>query len=318
MHKGIITVAGGKGGTGKTFVTANLGTALAQIGHKVIIVDADFGGSDLNQFMSIKRPKHSLSNILLNENKELEEILIDTGTDNLKMIACGALVYGTANMHFFKKFDLMNRIKKLEADYIILDIGAGTSFNTIDFFNLSDQGILVLNFNPVSRQNALVFLQTSLYRKLIQTIRKNKRVWKKIEVYLKEEKRGAFNIDFVLQWIIENSEQLVQVLRELLFSYRPKVLFNKIEEHDLTNGSVEESFNSIMQTARNSLQIDVDYLGAIRNDPHVELSLRSGDTFLANNLDSAASQDIFRICLEKISDMGPAFLEASGRVNKNG
>ncbi len=71
MHKGIITVAGGKGGTGKTFVTANLGTALAQIGHKVIIVDADFGGSDLNQFMSIKRPKHSLSNILLNENKEL-------------------------------------------------------------------------------------------------------------------------------------------------------------------------------------------------------------------------------------------------------
>ncbi len=305
VKKGIITVAGGKGGTGKTFVTANLGTALAQIGHKVILVDADFGCSNLNHFMSVKRPAHSISDILLNEKKELEEILIDTGVDNLKMIACGSLVYGTANIHFFKKLNLLRRIQKLDADYILVDIGAGTSFNTIDFFNLSNQGILLLNYNPISRQNALVFLKTSLYRKLIQTIKSDKRVWKRIELYLKEQKRSAFDINLVLDWIIKNSEQMVNVLRELLADYRPKVLFNKVEENDLTNGNIEESFNAIMNTARNSLQIDIDYLGAIRIDPNVEKSLKAGDLFLMNNQDSAASKDIFRICQKKISDLGP-------------
>ena len=305
MNKGIITVAGGKGGTGKTFVTANLGTALAQIGHKVIIVDADFGCSNLNHFMSIKRPEYSISNILLNEKKELEEILIDTGVDNLKMIACGSLLYGTANIHFFKKLNLLRKIQKLDADYILVDIGAGTSFNTIDFFNLSNQGILLVNYNPISRQNAMVFLKTSLYRKLIQTIKQNKRVWRKIELYLKEEKRSAFDINLVLQWIINNSEQMVNVLRELLADYRPKILFNKVEENDLSSGNIEESFKAIMNTSRNSLQIDVDYLGAIRSDPNVEESLKAGDLFLMKNQDSAASKDIVRICQEKISDMRP-------------
>ena len=108
---------------------------------------------------------------------------------------------------------------------------------------------------------------------------------------------------------------MVQVLRDLLFNYRPKILFNKIEEQDIANGSIEESFKSIMQVSRNSLQIDVDYLGAIRNDPHVEQSVRSGKLFLTNNHDSAASQDIFKISLEKISEMGPALLKATPQTD---
>ena len=69
------------------------------------------------------------------------------------------------------------------------------------------------------------------------------------------------------------------------------------------------------QLDRFLLQIDVDYLGAIRNDPHVEQSVRSGKLFLTNNHDSAASQDIFKISLEKISEMGPALLKATPKTD---
>lgn len=68
--KGIYTVAGGKGGTGKTFITANLGAALAVSGHKVLVIDADFGCSDLHNFMAIRQPRYSFSNFFLNEVKD--------------------------------------------------------------------------------------------------------------------------------------------------------------------------------------------------------------------------------------------------------
>lgn len=291
LNKGLYTVAGGKGGTGKSFVTANMGAVLATAGNKVLVIDADFGCSDLHHFMAIQRPEHSFSNFFLNEVTDLRQLLIDTEIDNLKMIASGARVYGLANMHFFKKVNLLRQIGKLEFDYVFIDLGAGISFNNVDFFNLSNEGVIVLNNNPLSRQNALIFIKTALYRKLIQNIRKNKRVWKKIEMHLKAENKDAFEINTILNWIIENSEEMVQVLRDLLFQFRPKLVYNKVRESDLSNGTIEQNYNSFKAVTRQHLQIDLDYLGAIRHDENVEKATQRGDLFFVNNMESDAAKD---------------------------
>jgi len=298
LQKGLYTVAGGKGGTGKSFVTANMGAALATAGNKVLVIDADFGCSDLHHFMAIQKPEYSFSNFFLNEVTDLRQLLIDTEIDNLKMIASGARVYGLANMHFFKKVSLLRQIGKLEFDYIFIDLGAGISFNNVDFFNLSNEGIIVLNNNPLSRQNALIFIKTALYRKLIQNIRKNKPVWQEIELHLKTEKKDAFEINTILNWIIENSEEMVQVLRDLLFQFRPKLIYNKVRESDLSNGTIEQNFNSLKTVTRQHLQIDLDYLGAIRNDENVEKATQRGDLFFVNNMESDAAKD-FRVMFSK-------------------
>ena len=56
-NKKVWTFAGGKGGTGKTAITANIGVALATMGYRVILVDADLGGANLHTILNIKRPK---------------------------------------------------------------------------------------------------------------------------------------------------------------------------------------------------------------------------------------------------------------------
>lgn len=69
MNKGIISIAGGKGGTGKTFFTVNFGISLASMGYDVIVIDGDFGGPDVHNFLSVERPGSSLTDFFLKEKK---------------------------------------------------------------------------------------------------------------------------------------------------------------------------------------------------------------------------------------------------------
>ncbi len=62
--KRVWTFAGGKGGTGKTVMTANIGVALATMGYHVILVDADLGGANLHTILNIKYPSITLSDFI--------------------------------------------------------------------------------------------------------------------------------------------------------------------------------------------------------------------------------------------------------------
>ena len=49
----ILPIAGGKGGTGKSFLVANLSIALAAQGFKVVVIDLDLGGSNLHSYRGL-------------------------------------------------------------------------------------------------------------------------------------------------------------------------------------------------------------------------------------------------------------------------
>jgi flagellar biosynthesis protein FlhG len=56
----IWTIGGGKGGSGKSFITANIGICLSKLGVRVILIDADLGGANLHTFLGIPPPNLSL------------------------------------------------------------------------------------------------------------------------------------------------------------------------------------------------------------------------------------------------------------------
>ncbi len=60
----IWVIGGGKGGTGKTLLCANLAIDLAQNGERVIAVDADFGGPNLHTALGVPPPERSLTDFL--------------------------------------------------------------------------------------------------------------------------------------------------------------------------------------------------------------------------------------------------------------
>jgi len=98
LNKNIFTVAGGKGGTGKSIIAANLGIGLAILGKRVILVDGDLGGPDLHNYLNLRRPQFTLNDFFMNRVNSLEEIILDTPMPDLKVISGGTTLLGVDNI----------------------------------------------------------------------------------------------------------------------------------------------------------------------------------------------------------------------------
>ena len=82
----IVPIAGGKGGVGKSFLTANLAAALAEMGHRTIAVDADLGASNLHSFLGLPNEYPGIGDFLKARTAELDEMLVPTTIPNLHFL----------------------------------------------------------------------------------------------------------------------------------------------------------------------------------------------------------------------------------------
>ena len=162
----IWAIGGGKGGVGKSTLSLLLAFWLARTGKKTILMDADLGGANVHTLMGIMHPVRTLNDYLKRRYDHLEEICIDTEVENLRIICGAGDILSLANPHAAQKAKIIQNIYKLKADYVVLDLGAGTSFNVLDFFNMADKKIVVLVPQPISIQNAYAFVRNAVYRKL--------------------------------------------------------------------------------------------------------------------------------------------------------
>ena len=100
----VIAVAGGKGGIGKTMVSASLAIALAQADTRVVLFDADLGGANVHTVMGIYAPERTLYDFVARRVKGLEELLIPSPFDGLQLI-CGSP--GTSGMANLERGDIL-------------------------------------------------------------------------------------------------------------------------------------------------------------------------------------------------------------------
>ena len=82
----IWTIGGGKGGSGKSFLTVNMGICLSKLGVRVVLIDADLGGANLHTFLGISPPTLSLSDFIKKRVSHLREVLIPTAIPNLQLL----------------------------------------------------------------------------------------------------------------------------------------------------------------------------------------------------------------------------------------
>jgi flagellar biosynthesis protein FlhG len=144
----IIAVASGKGGVGKSLVSANLAIALTLVNKSVVLADLDLGGSNLHLVLGEHVGTRGIGTFLNNGKTKIHDIMYQTAWKGLRFIPGEAELPGAANVTSPSKKRLVKALRGLDADYLILDLGAGTSFNTIDFFLLSGCGMLVATRDP--------------------------------------------------------------------------------------------------------------------------------------------------------------------------
>jgi flagellar biosynthesis protein FlhG len=162
----IWAIGGGKGGVGKSLVTANLSICLSLMGYRIIAIDLDLGGANLHTCLGAKIPEKTLSDYLTKKVRNMSELVTPTLIENLSIISGAQDDVGVANLKHMQKTKILSRLRELDADFILLDLGAGTTFNTLDFFISADQGILVSLPEPTSIENTYRFIKSVYHRKL--------------------------------------------------------------------------------------------------------------------------------------------------------
>jgi len=147
----LIAIASGKGGVGKTVMTANLGTALAQLGKKVIMVDADLDMANLELVLGMEGRPITLQDVL-NGEAHLQDTIYDA-PGGAKFVPAGI------SPQQFKRVDPEKLAKMISdltayADIILLDCPAGIGRDTIACFSACKEVILVMTPEPMSATDA--------------------------------------------------------------------------------------------------------------------------------------------------------------------
>ena len=289
--KNIWAVAGGKGGVGKSFVCCNLSIDLAQRGNSVVVIDADFGGPNLHTFMGLSTSIISVSDFIKSNQLRLDDVLLPTGIPNLKLASGAHDVLGMANLNIVQQNKLIKAVRSLNVDYVLIDLGAGTSAYTLDLFIMADRGILVTAPEPTSVENTYRFIKSAFYRKLKAVIRHpGVKAFLERITESKDERTPKTPADLVTE-ISEINSQAGETLKFELAKFNPKLVINQVR----TQTDVRIGF-SMGQACKKYFGIDLGYVGFIEHDSYVLQSIRQRRPVLLQSPDSTAST-----CIHKVS-----------------
>jgi flagellar biosynthesis protein FlhG len=297
----IIPIASGKGGVGKSLVAANLSIALAQSGHKVILADLDLGSSNIHLFLGIHSVTMGVGTYLLDSKVVFQDLLIQTEYNNLFFIPGDAEIPGLANITYTQKTKLIKNLLGLEADFLILDLGAGTEYNIIDFFLLSGKGIIVTMPSLAAILSAYFFLKTAVFR-IMQNIFKNGSEGHK---FLKRWRKDSKSLQY--QSISKCLEELKELdplsyhdYMQKVANFNPRLILNMLEDpQDAEKGE------RLYRYSQKNLGLNLEHLGVVYRDDLQNTALNAKIPIIKYKPKAVLSQAIYRIS-EKVSEfVGP-------------
>lgn len=158
-----IAVTSGKGGVGKTNISINLAQALIRGGKEVLLMDVDLGLANADILLGTVPPYH-LGHFLRGEKDILQ--VIHRTQSKLKLIAGGSGLVELGNLSSGQLQPVLRSLRRLEgeADYLILDTGAGLSDTVMEFVLAADQVLVITTPEPTSMADAYTTIKALYYR----------------------------------------------------------------------------------------------------------------------------------------------------------
>jgi flagellar biosynthesis protein FlhG len=286
----IWSIGGGKGGCGKSFITANIGICLATSGVKVILIDADLGGANLHTVLGISPPALTLSDFIQKRVSHLQDVLIPTSVPNLRLLTGSQDLLNAADTKGVQRQRILKAIRTLDGDYILVDLGAGNAMSVLDFFLMSDGGILIVTPEPTAVENTYRFLRSAFYRRLRQSISLHP-VRELIDGAMDvKNEMGIQNPYDLIDAVKKVSEEAGRRLVEEIDAFQPNLILNQVR----TEKDVDIGF-SIRSASKKYFGIHLHYLGYVAYDQEVNLSIRKRRPLVLENPHSKAARCISEI-----------------------
>lgn len=290
--KKIWAIGGGKGGVGKSLVSANVSICLALMGHKVVAVDLDLGGANLHTTLGLPIPQVTLSDYVSKKVTNFEELLVSTPIPNLKIISGAQDELGMANLKHMHKNQIIRKLHDLDADYILFDLGAGTAFNTIDFFITADKGILVVLPEPTSIENTYRFIKSVFYRRLKMIDGVSDDIERLIDEAMnaKLASGGTTSPADLVKRITEINPEVGLKIKEEMSHFRPNLIINQVR----SQADIDIGY-SIQSICRKYFGIEMAFPGFLDYDQSVWQSVRKRKPLLIEYPNSRLVNNFDRI-----------------------
>jgi flagellar biosynthesis protein FlhG len=215
----VLAVTSGKGGVGKTNISANLAICLAASQKKVLLVDADLSLGNLDVIMNL-RNKYNISH-MLNGRKSLEEI-IHTGPAGIEVICGVSGLEDIADLNEFQRQRLLKELSELQSnsDAIVIDTAAGISKSVVGFCLAADHVLVVTTPEATAMTDGYAMIKVlagnnfggriSLIVNMAQTISEGKKTYQQISSVAKR----FLNIHVYDAGVLLRDEQLVSAVRQ--------------------------------------------------------------------------------------------------------
>ncbi len=306
----IYAIGGGKGGSGKSFLAANLGVLCAKLGHNTVLVDLDLGGSNLHSLLGFRQTKHGLNSYLNRSVQDLSDAAVPTEIPNLHLISSMDCSLEIGNLFYAQKLKIINALRKLPFDTVFLDLGAGSTYNVLDFFLSAHHGIFVFTPEPTSIQNTVHFIK-AIYLRRVKQILKQYAFGKVVREIEEESEAGVVRspldiVERVLTLEEDRGKRLERELRKLSF----KLVLNQYRKHiDETLG------NKIEKVCNRHFHAGFQFIGNIAYDERVHNSILAKTIFANKYPYTPTSTDLKHAAERMLKDSGETSV-ATGSVER--
>lgn len=270
-----VAIAGGKGGVGKSVIAANLAISLSRFGQRVVIVDADLGAANQHTLFGIDRPGHTLQALVEGRISSLEQAVVPTTAPRVGLVPGSGAVIGAANIGHARKIKLIRHIAAIDADVVIVDCGAGTGYDAVDFYDMADLRLVVVAPQLTSMQNAYAFLKSALFRSL----RKSAMCHREREL-LEGATLGSETerVDEVIARVRKSDAVFADALANCVSSFQASIVGNLID-HD----GQQRAIRSVAAMFHDFLGLTVPVLANLRRDNRVHQSVTRRRPFLLDH-----------------------------------
>ncbi len=305
----LLAIGGGKGGVGKTFVTANLATSLARLGQRVVVVDMDLEGANLHTCLGVPSPQRSLADFVSEREEDLGKLLVDTPIPNLKMIGATHCNLADAQPSHLRRVRLLRGLRQLDADLVLLDLGAGSHASVLDYFLVSDDGILVLQPEPTSVENAYTFLRAAFYRRMrLAMVGHGVRQLVTMAMDQRNERGIRTPLDLLREIEATDTAEAHRFV-ETMRVFKPRIIVNGVR----TAEDVKLGF-AVGSVCKKYFGIEAEYLGYVNYDDQARRSVSMRRPIVDMQNDSDVSIYLQRIARKLLGlPSAAAAQQAAGR-----
>ena len=281
-------IGGGKGGVGKSFISSAMACALAQKGKRVILVDADLGGANLHTMFGIKVPERTLNDFLKKKYNSMSEVMLPTALPSLSLICGASDILELANPGYGQRKRLIKGLSELTAEFVIIDVGAGSSYANLDFFNAAEVGIIVTCPTPTAIQNAYSFLKMALHRRISGAI-EGRDLKSKATLLLEGDDRVR-DIDGFIQAMRSIDAGAADRIHDAMGLSHYRLIVNMASEEE-----GEKIASAMAATAFKHLSVKLPSLGVLGKSAEIDTSIRKMEPLMVGAAGGAMADAVRRI-----------------------